>query len=64
MDNETREIEVMKIAAALTLARCVLSTSTMHILPEDAAKKVSTLFDGFITQVSQRLIQPSPSETV
>lgn len=44
MDEETRNIELMKIAATLTLARCVLFAASEPIPQETADRNVTEWF--------------------
>lgn len=57
MDEETRNIELMKIAATLTLARCVLAASPEHIHPDVEEIYIRQDFIKDMDRLEQLLIE-------
>ncbi|MDD5388943.1 MAG: hypothetical protein PHD37_06340 [Gallionellaceae bacterium] len=55
MDEETRNIELMKIAATLTLARCVLRAATVEVPPDIAKESTDAWFIEYRKWAEKRL---------
>jgi len=55
MDGTARNLELMKISAALTLAQCILVSSSEKIEQDAAASLVDTLFNEYIERVRGKL---------
>jgi len=68
MDEETRNIELMKISALLTLSRCVLDASPIPFDQNETTKKVNGFFreymDGFRSDLSESIPQKTSQEAL